>query len=252
MLDPNNSCWGIETLQALSYTNVTLNILTDLLFALVIPIPMLWKLKIPSRTRVVLVFVLGLGVFVCVAACIKIPYLINYGVMGDWLWDSRSITIWTANESNVGILAGSIPTLRPLFKSFLGSIYGSGSKATPGPSRYYPSSGRGGAGGSKNNWQAFLSGGDGQQKSLGNYVPDEASSERAFNTAVGNDDYELGGMEGKDSGGVHVTATISVHANNTSDDSLDEVMRGTPYAGRKTTETRVEVMNSEQNRRHAS
>jgi hypothetical protein len=38
--DPNvkGTCWGPTTLKALSYTNVSLNILTDLLFAIFIPV----------------------------------------------------------------------------------------------------------------------------------------------------------------------------------------------------------------------
>jgi len=66
---------------------------------------------------------LALGLFACIAAIIKIPKLINYGKVGDFLWDSREITIWTATECNIGILAGSMPSLKPIFKPILGSSY---------------------------------------------------------------------------------------------------------------------------------
>ncbi|KAM7190440.1 hypothetical protein V8F20_009723 [Naviculisporaceae sp. PSN 640] len=122
---PQN-CWSQSTLKGLSYTNVALNILTDLLLALVIPIPMLWNLNVNRRTRFSLIFALSLGTFACAAAFIKTGFLVNYGKTGDWLWDSRDISIWTVVECNTGIIAGSLPALRPIFKKILGSTLGYG------------------------------------------------------------------------------------------------------------------------------
>jgi len=130
------TCWNQQTLQGISYTNVSLNILTDLCFAIFIPIPMLWKLNVNARTRVSIILALGLGCFACAAAIAKLPYLVNYGKTGDWLWDSQNICIWTVMECNVGIVAGSLPALRPMFKRVLGSTLGSG-KATGGSSGYH-------------------------------------------------------------------------------------------------------------------
>ena len=123
--DPNvpRQCWEANTLQALSFTNVALNILTDFTFAILIPIPMLRKLQMNRRTKASIVAVLGLGVFACAAAIVKIPSLVNYGQLGDFLWDSRDITIWTITECNIGIIAGSMPALKPVFKTILGSSY---------------------------------------------------------------------------------------------------------------------------------
>lgn len=118
-------CWSGNTLRALSYTNVTLNILTDLTCAILLPIPMLWHIPLNKRTRASLISVFSLGLFACAAAIIKIPYLVNYGQQGDFLWDSRNITIWTMTECNIGIIAGSLPCLRPLLRPLLGSAYGS-------------------------------------------------------------------------------------------------------------------------------
>lgn len=67
------------------------------------------------------------------AALVKISYLPNYGKTGDWLWDSRNITIWTVTECNIGIVAGNLPCLKPLFRSVLGSTYGRGSRARSTP-----------------------------------------------------------------------------------------------------------------------
>ena len=149
---------------------MTLNILTDFLFAVVIPVPMLWNLNVNRRTRASLILALGLGCFACGAAIAKIPSIVNYGKTGDWLWDSRDMCIWTVVECNVGIIAGSIPALRPLFKSVLGSTLGGSGKATNG-SGYI----RQGSNAMNSRRSAF--------KSANKSVSDETSSERGFNDA---------------------------------------------------------------------
>ncbi|KAF6808452.1 integral membrane family protein [Colletotrichum plurivorum] len=133
--DPSvvSGCWSTQTLQGLSYTNAAITILTDLIFA-TIPIAILWHLEVHrrARLRISLIVVLALGLFAVAAACVKTSYLPNYGRHGDFLWDTRDITIWTATEMNVGIVAGSLPTLRPMFKRFLGSNDRREQKPRPG------------------------------------------------------------------------------------------------------------------------
>jgi hypothetical protein len=159
-------CWPISTLQALSYTNAALNILTDFCFAVLIPVPMLWRINVNARSRYTLLCILGLGIFACAAALIKVIYLIDYGKLGDWLWDSRNITIWTVVENNIGILAGCLPCLKPLVKSFLGSDYGRSSHGQTGASGAY----------------THVTGEGGERRDRGTKYED-TNSETAFNMA---------------------------------------------------------------------
>ncbi|KAI1385399.1 uncharacterized protein F4822DRAFT_432250 [Hypoxylon trugodes] len=123
------TCWSQSTLQGLSYANSTVNIVTDIFFAL-LPIPMLWNVKINARTKASLICVLGLGVFACAAAIVKAAFITNYGKTGDFLWDSANLTIWIATETNVGIISGSLPCVKPMFKKVFDSSlrYGSSRK----------------------------------------------------------------------------------------------------------------------------
>ncbi|KAI1468298.1 uncharacterized protein F4812DRAFT_458730 [Daldinia caldariorum] len=123
------TCWSQSTLQGLSYANSSVNIVTDLFFAL-LPIPMLWNVKINSRTKASLICVLGLGVFACAAAIIKAAFISNYGITGDFLWDSANLTIWVSTETNTGIIAACLPCIKPMFKSIFDSTirYGSSHK----------------------------------------------------------------------------------------------------------------------------
>ncbi|GFN15926.1 hypothetical protein AtubIFM55763_007035 [Aspergillus tubingensis] len=121
-----SQCFTSSQLLKLSYTNTGLNILTDLIFA-ILPAIMLRHLQVNRRVKASLVCILGLGIFACAAAIVKLSVLPNYGRTGDLLWDYSTLTIWVVVESNMGIIAGSLPTLKPLFKQFLGT-YGSQTK----------------------------------------------------------------------------------------------------------------------------
>jgi hypothetical protein len=197
-------------LQGLSYANVACNILTDLLFGIFIPLPMLWNLNVNTRTRLSIMFTLGLGVFTCAAAVVKVGYLVNYGKNGDWLWDSRDLTIWSVTEVGVGMFGGNLPALRPLFKSILGSTlrYGSASRKATGYHR--------------------------QESTHGKSHLDETSSERAFNpaclyemsnqnkqskmstvvfadrTGMSSDDSVNNGKPGPSSNGITMTTTTNI------------------------------------------
>lgn len=196
---------------------------------------MLWRLKVTSRTRAVLVGVLALGLFACIAAGIKMQYLVNYGKMGDLLWDSRNITIWTVTESNVGIVAESIPMLRPLFKNFFGGIYGTGSKRTGATPASY---GHGSvAFRSKNRWHGTA------QTPLGVKGEDRVddSSERAINcfSSDETEGYELDVVRRRQG----VTTVIS--ARGPDDEALaaiDKKHPGHSFRGiAKVTQTTVDV-----------
>ncbi|GIK07579.1 hypothetical protein Aspvir_003245 [Aspergillus viridinutans] len=131
--DPSvkSKCFKPTQLLQLSYTNTALNILTDLIFA-ILPAFMLRHLQVNRRVKASLVCILGLGVFACAAAFVKVSILPIYGRTGDFLWDYTDLTIWVVPDSvecNTGIIAGSLPTLKPLFKQPLGSYGSRGSKS---------------------------------------------------------------------------------------------------------------------------
>jgi hypothetical protein len=196
---------------------VALNILTDLCFAIFIPAPMLWNLNVNTRTRISLLFSLGLGCFACAAAFIKIGSLVNYGKEGDWLWDSRDITIWTVVECNTGIVAANLPTLRPIFKRILGSTlgYGSRTNGVSGGSAYH-SRNKGGS-------RTMQSLGTSSRKGAGSKsATDETSSERAFNAAS---EYEMGDRK---QNGTGVTVFADPYAL-----SSDETLNRARGAGRE-------------------
>lgn len=102
----------------------------------VVQIPMLWGVQMNRRHKASLICILALGTFAASASMIKLSYIPNYGRAGDFLWDSRNLTIWTVVECNIGIVAGNLACLKPLFRSILISTYGKGSRKNTQP-KYY-------------------------------------------------------------------------------------------------------------------
>lgn len=94
---------------------------------------MLWGVQMNRRHKASLICILSLGAFATAASMVKLSYIGNYGRAGDFLWDSRNLTIWTVQECNVGMVAGNLPCLKPLFRTILSSTYGKGSRKTSQP-----------------------------------------------------------------------------------------------------------------------
>ncbi|OAG25307.1 hypothetical protein CC77DRAFT_1004931 [Alternaria alternata] len=86
-------CLSVSTFSQIALFNSIVNIATDFLLAL-LPIPVIFNLQVRIRIKIMLALVLSLGIFASVA-----------GIMKAHL--------------DVGILAASLPTLRPPFNRFL-------------------------------------------------------------------------------------------------------------------------------------
>jgi hypothetical protein len=70
----------------------------------------------PLRTRLSLVAILSLGIFAAVAGIIRQLSSSQFGVPEPYIYDSYSI--WNFIELDMGIIATSLPALKPLFSWF--------------------------------------------------------------------------------------------------------------------------------------
>ncbi|PVI01949.1 hypothetical protein DM02DRAFT_523893 [Periconia macrospinosa] len=131
--EAKGTCWDPKIVKATAYAFSSANIMTDLLFAVFIPVPMLWKAQMKRRQKGIILAILGLGLFATAAAIVKMSYLPYLGQTGDWLWDVCNLLIWAIVETRTGIIAGNLSCLRPLFRSSLGSTYGRGSHNNTSP-----------------------------------------------------------------------------------------------------------------------
>ncbi|KAJ4300007.1 hypothetical protein N0V90_005255 [Kalmusia sp. IMI 367209] len=129
-------CFSNTTFRDLGLVNSIFKIVTDILFA-TLPIPLVWKLQINIRTKISLIVVLSLGWFACAAAIVKAAQ--QWTVLEDPEWTIHdSFNVWNYIELTIGIVAASLPALKPLFNWALNTARaissGGRTKATGRPS----------------------------------------------------------------------------------------------------------------------
>ncbi|KAI5779939.1 hypothetical protein DFH27DRAFT_364236 [Peziza echinospora] len=111
-------CYSKTVFKNIGLFNTVVNVVTDVMFA-TIPIPLIWKLQIGTRTRISLALILGLGYFACAAGIVKGVKQANYLKIKDsTFWEE--IGTWGYIQMCVGIIAACVPTLKPLFKAVTG------------------------------------------------------------------------------------------------------------------------------------
>ncbi|RTE74164.1 hypothetical protein BHE90_011398 [Fusarium euwallaceae] len=118
-------------------------VVTDLLVC-ALPLPTLFKLKLPLSQRIALMVVFSLGLVVVFAASMR-AYWTHYVTdeTYDVTWEGFYLWIWTAVEANLGVICGSVPALRPLFRSIFRSKSSSYYNKT-GSHAYPPGTAQGG------------------------------------------------------------------------------------------------------------
>ncbi|GIJ98171.1 hypothetical protein Aspvir_000286 [Aspergillus viridinutans] len=138
-VDPRSSgtCVSGDVLLAIAYLYSLLTIFCDLTLG-VMPALLVWSLQMNRKTKIALGGILGLGAVASVAVIIRFPFLHYYGDK-DFLYSTYQIAIWSIMETGLGITAGSLATLRPLFRWFLdGNLSGRHRRSAKRNDRQYP------------------------------------------------------------------------------------------------------------------
>ncbi|OJZ92858.1 hypothetical protein ASPFODRAFT_77314 [Aspergillus luchuensis CBS 106.47] len=113
----SGNCLSTDILLIIAYTYSSLTIVCDFTLG-IFPAALIWGLHMSPRTKVALGAILGLGAVASVAVVIRLPYLKHYAD-ADFLYSTYQIAIWSVMETGLAIIAGSLITLRPLFRWFL-------------------------------------------------------------------------------------------------------------------------------------
>ncbi|KAE8452235.1 hypothetical protein EG329_001702 [Mollisiaceae sp. DMI_Dod_QoI] len=83
-----------------------------------LPIALIYDLKMNFRTKVSVAVLMGLGLLAGVATMIRIPFIKVLALTDDFLFATTDVAIWSTVEPGLGIMAVGGATLRPLFRSF--------------------------------------------------------------------------------------------------------------------------------------
>ncbi|KAG8525603.1 uncharacterized protein KY384_009247 [Bacidia gigantensis] len=112
------------------------NTILDFL-VIMLPIPLLWRLKTTASQKGVLTGIFICAGFVCIISIIRLVVLSRLTSV-DVTWNYVDSAIWSAAEPSMGVISACLPSLRPLVSILLrGTVrglgvskYGLGSSAT--------------------------------------------------------------------------------------------------------------------------
>ncbi|KAI8952467.1 hypothetical protein F4801DRAFT_588939 [Xylaria longipes] len=113
--DPKSHCVSADAVVNAAYALSALTVLSDWLYAL-IPIPMIWQVKMSAQAKWSVIAVLGLGVFASIATLIRLRFLADLIDEDDILYAGTDAMIWTLIEPGIAISAASLATIRPLLR----------------------------------------------------------------------------------------------------------------------------------------
>ncbi|RMJ25340.1 integral membrane protein [Aspergillus sp. HF37] len=109
------SCIDVDILINIAYVYSAGAALTDFTIGL-LPVFLIWNLKMNRRSKLAVVGILSIGCIAGAAVIIRAPYVKNYKSR-EFLYDTTDISIWSNVEAGLGITAGCLSTLRPLFRA---------------------------------------------------------------------------------------------------------------------------------------
>ncbi|EDU45539.1 hypothetical protein PtrSN002B_000696 [Pyrenophora tritici-repentis] len=140
---PINTLWGESkgTCNLQLNTNVSLfysaiEIAADFSLSL-LPAVLLWNVQMKTRVKSSVAVMLGLASFASCATIVRLKYLTLYSDPGEFMFGTGKIGFWSLTEEGIGIIAGSLPALRPLLSLRIRVTVGS--KEGQSAERQYPS-----------------------------------------------------------------------------------------------------------------
>ncbi|KAH8802675.1 hypothetical protein F5884DRAFT_836613 [Xylogone sp. PMI_703] len=127
----DGKCVSAHTIEQASYAQSALGICTDWFYA-ILPVLMLWNVKLNLHTKATVGIILSMGVFASVATIVRFRYIITVTALDDLLYATTITMVWTFIEPGVAIIAASLVTIRPLLRAIgLGGFDSTGDSPYP-------------------------------------------------------------------------------------------------------------------------
>ncbi|KAH6704201.1 hypothetical protein BKA61DRAFT_493526 [Leptodontidium sp. MPI-SDFR-AT-0119] len=110
-------------------THGSINITTDIAM-LVLPIPLVRKLKLPMKQKVALAGLFMTGTLVCIVSCIRLKILTDLFRSQDFTWVGAEGAVWSVIELYVGIICACISSFKPFLRRHFPKVIGSSDHST--------------------------------------------------------------------------------------------------------------------------
>ncbi|TDZ16460.1 hypothetical protein Cob_v010796 [Colletotrichum orbiculare MAFF 240422] len=113
-LGGGGNCISMDVIIALTYLYSACSVICDFTFA-ILPMVLIWNLKMDRKTKVALIPVMAMACIASAAVVVRMPFVKDFK-NPDFLYATVDIAIWSTTEQGLAITAGSLATLRPLFR----------------------------------------------------------------------------------------------------------------------------------------
>ncbi|KAK4154683.1 hypothetical protein C8A00DRAFT_32503 [Chaetomidium leptoderma] len=110
--------------QSIWWSNTGLHMVTDFLIFL-LPMPVVWTIRLPRRQKLILSGVFGFGFVVCFISILRLLQLLRAQTDPDFTYVAAELSYLTAVEINGAIVCACVMTLKPLAAKFFPRLWGS-------------------------------------------------------------------------------------------------------------------------------
>jgi hypothetical protein len=118
---------GFGSYRCLNITHLTYSaaacFMVQDLAILILPVPLVYKLNVSTRSKIAIFFMFSLGGFVLLTSCIRLRYIVQFTVTQNPTWDYTDIMIWSGLEINISIIVTTLPSIRLLIKRYVPNIF---------------------------------------------------------------------------------------------------------------------------------
>ncbi|KAH6968060.1 hypothetical protein DER45DRAFT_505 [Fusarium avenaceum] len=120
--EPTQQGWKDEhsgfslDIQALVISHAAINVCLDI-WMFILPLTQLYHIGLKTRKKIGVILIFGVGIFLIVVSCLRIPFMIDFNRSLNATADSQGIIIWSNLESGVGILVACLPHTQPLLRA---------------------------------------------------------------------------------------------------------------------------------------
>ncbi|KAK4143979.1 uncharacterized protein C8A04DRAFT_11901 [Dichotomopilus funicola] len=112
--------------QALWWSATGLHMVTDFLI-FILPMPVVWTIRLPRRQKYILSAIFGFGFIVCFISILRLIQLIRAQTDPDFTYVAAELSYLTAVELNGAIVCACVMTLKPLLARLFPRTWGSSS-----------------------------------------------------------------------------------------------------------------------------
>lgn len=100
----------------LAFANAGFGIAQDVVI-LALPIPLLTTLRVSWHSKLGIISMFSLGVFVLITSCIRLRSIVVFARSTNPSWDYSDVLIWTGLECAVSMIVTSLPAIRVLINT---------------------------------------------------------------------------------------------------------------------------------------